>query len=134
MKNTSPQPDWTVIQMVGLLWQFFRPVQGRAREGRAVILRSLAAVFRHHSNLSVDYLGPAPGTPYDPHTGDGYLLVDGRCLVDVTTNGDITPEQVRQRLEQNPHPYPVYLLQYGQRLPAWYPGRVPDAPQPMQGV
>jgi len=120
------KPDGIVLRLVGLFWQYYIPLQYRAPEGRAVALRSLAAVLRRHGNLKVDYLGPAPGQAYDPETGEGYLLVKGAYLVDVHLGRDETDAEAR--LKDNPHPYPVYLLDFSGRLPVWYPGVVPDAP------
>jgi hypothetical protein len=122
-------PDGIILRLIGLFWQYFKNLQARAPEGRAVALRSLAAVLRHHGNLQVDYLGPQPQQPYDPQVGAGYLLLEDRYLVDLHLGpGELPAEERQVRLKNNPHPYPVYLLDFSGRLPVWYPGVVPDAP------
>ena len=128
-KPKKDEPDGTVLRLIGLFWQYYLSIQARASEGRAVALRSLAAVLRRHGSMKVEYLGAKPEQPYNPETGEGYLLVDERYLVDIhIERRELKPKERQKRLEIIRRSAQVYLLDFNGRLPVWYPREVPDAP------
>ena len=123
MEIQTENPDGILLRMIGVYWQFFLPIRARAREGRPKMLRSFAAALRHQGLLKVEEIGLDENTPYDSKTGDGFLLVEGRYLVDVIAGIEITPECLYESRRKNGHDftYTYCLFNFGSEVPDWYP-------------
>ncbi len=113
--------EWQIRKLKEIYKSYFSPIRARSGEGRPYMLRASFSILEHQG-LAVEKIGAAPDKPFNLATGEGYLLLNEKYLIDVVRVKALDEHVARAcRSQLAPGNYQLLIFNFGSSKPQWYP-------------